>query len=121
MPKDQRSALPPLEGQLAEKLLAAFCEARVPAELRDKIRMEYEIRGRNATVWDCRPHWRDATQPWSRMPVAQMRFDPEKHHWLLFWADRNGKWRCNESFPAARKLEDLIEEVEVDPNAFFWG
>jgi hypothetical protein len=50
-----------------------------------------------------------------------MRFDPEKHCWALFWSDRNGRWRPYEPFPAARKLAELIEEVDVDPNAVFWG
>jgi Protein of unknown function (DUF3024) len=115
------SALPPLQRQLAERLLSAFCEARVPVELRDKVRFEYGIRGTRITLRDCRPHWRDASQPWSHMPVAQMRFDPEEHTWALFWADRNGKWILYDPLPPAKKLEDLIEEIDVDPHGAFWG
>jgi len=124
MPENRKpatSSLPPLERQLAEKLLTAFCEARIPAEYRDEVRLEHKIRGRSITLFECRPHWRDASQPWSHMPVAQMRFDPDGHCWKLFCSDRNGKWWSYEPFPAAKKLEELIEEIDVDPNAAFWG
>jgi hypothetical protein len=116
-----KDALPPLVGQLAERLLADFCEFRVPAEVRDKVRLEYEVSGRVVTLWECRPYWRDASQPWTRSAVARMRFNSKDHDWALFWADRNTHWLPYEPLPSAKKLEDLIKAIDRDQTGVFWG
>ena len=113
--------LPPLVAQLAEKLFAAFCESRVPVEVRDKVRLEYEIKGVEAALWECRPHWRDASQPWTRSAVAQLRFDTKKHRWALFCRDRNSQWLRYEPAPPTKKLEDLLAVISEDPTGVFWG
>jgi hypothetical protein len=113
--------LPPLEAQLAEKLLSAFCESRVPAEVRDRVRLEFEIDEVTATLLECRRHWRDASRPWSRSPRARMRFDPKRHGWELLCRDRNAEWHSYGPLPRAKKLEELLAEISEDPTGVFWG
>lgn len=58
-----------------------FCEERIPAHLRDQIRLEVETRGRSVTIVECRPYWLDPTAEWTRMKVAQFRYDEAEKTW----------------------------------------
>jgi hypothetical protein len=73
--------------------VAKYCHAKVPAYAREELRIEYKVRGRSVTIFDCRPLWHESVGPeWSRLPVAQLRFDPERGEWTLFCRDRNSRW-----------------------------
>ena len=73
--------------------VAKYCDAKVPVHARDELRIEYTVRGKSVTIFDCRPPWHESVGPeWSRLPVAQLRFDPERGEWTLFCSDRNSRW-----------------------------
>ena len=48
-------ALPETEKFRADKLLAAFCERRVPLHVRDQIRLLYNIEGYKVILIESRP------------------------------------------------------------------
>lgn len=52
-----------------------FCADRIPEHVRDQVRLEVEVRGRSVTMLECRPHWSAEEAPWTRMKIAQLRFD----------------------------------------------
>ncbi len=54
-----RMALSDTVKHQAETLLRAFCERRVPATLRDKIRLTYGFRGNSVTLFENRPGFTD--------------------------------------------------------------
>ncbi|MHB0886282.1 MAG: DUF3024 domain-containing protein [Bacillota bacterium] len=79
----------------AERLLTEFCEARVPLWVRDKYRLEFDVRGNSMTLYECRAPWRPGLTEWTRMSSAQFRFDPERLVWTLFYPDRlAGRGHC---------------------------
>lgn len=49
--------LPPLVRQFTDTKLRAFCEKRVPAHIRDEMRLEIGFRGMSVTLYDLRPPW----------------------------------------------------------------
>ena len=105
----------------ANQSLTEFCHIRVPAHVRDQIRLEYDFRGSAATLFERRPVWNDPKAEWTKSKVAQFRFDEESLHWSLYCSDRNGKWHEYGPLTPKNDLEDLIIEVDEDPTGIFWG
>lgn len=58
---------------------------------------------------------------WTRLSVAQFRYDAETRHWRLYCADRNSHWHEYDDRDQSERLEDLIAEVDADPTGIFWG
>lgn len=114
--KPRRSAALP---ELDVARIRRFCEERVPAHLRDEVRVEAEVRGRSITIRDCRPPWHPELAHWSRVPVAQLRH-ADDHQWTLYWADRNGRWHLYDLL-APGTAQELLHEIAADPTCIFWG
>jgi hypothetical protein len=113
-----RSAIP----DLALAAIRRFCEAHSPREHRHQLRVEYGVRGKNVTLYDCRPPWRPDLGPdWMRQPIAQLRYGPDDHQWRLYWADRNSRWHYYEMTEPTTHLGELMTEIERDPTGIFWG
>jgi hypothetical protein len=67
-----------------------WCDQRVPAHLRDQIRVECDLAPRHLTIVECRPPWReDAGADWTRFPIARLRYTKATGRWSLYWRDRN--------------------------------
>jgi hypothetical protein len=97
-----------------------FCDSRVPAHLRSEARVEADVRGRSVTIFDCRPPWHPNLTDWSRVRVAQLRYDSARHQSTLFWSDRNGRrHRYDDIEPGT--AEELLDEIASDPTGIFWG
>lgn len=105
-----------------ERRLSEFCRDRIPAEHRAEIRLEYELRGNSITLFECRPPWRPDFGPeWTRMKIAQLRFEPNGKTWALHWADRNERWHLYDDVDPALSVEPLLAEIDEDPTGIFWG
>ena len=100
--------------------IRAYCDRRVPARHRNELRVEASIRGRSVTIFERRPPWHSSLTEWSRLPIAQLRYDAATSHWTLFWADRHGRWHPYDLVPPGTVVE-LLDEIEQDPTAIFWG
>ena len=97
-----------------------YCRARVPTSFRDQIRVEAAVRGSSVSIYECRPPWHPDLTEWSKVRVAQLRYNAETHHWSLYWADRNGRWhRYDDLEPGP--VNNLLCEIEADPTCIFWG
>lgn len=115
-----KGSLPELVRKGVERDLGRYCEERIPPHVRDKIRMEYEIRGNSVTLIERRPPWRpEQTSEWSRSTVAQLRYEQAK--WALYWSDRNGRWHPYDLFDPTPDLSAALREIDDDPTAVFWG
>ena len=100
-----------------------WCRDRVPAHVRDEVRVEVDVAERHVTIVECRPPWRaDMGAEWTRFPIARLRYAKTTGVWSLYWRDRNLK-RFHEYDPACLRpeVEELLAEVERDPSAIFWG
>jgi hypothetical protein len=101
--------------------IRAWCDERVPQRLRDEARVEIKVRGNAVTIFDCRPSWHPDDSEWSRVPVAQLRYQPSIKTWTLHCSDRNGRWHPYPAVPSAGPAQLLLEEIGSDPMALFWG
>jgi Protein of unknown function (DUF3024) len=97
-----------------------YCRSRVPAGLRSHVRVEADVRGLSVTIFDCRPPMHPSLTEWSKVRVAQLRYNASSHRWSLYWPDRNGRWHRYDDLPAGF-IDYAINEIEQDPTGIFWG
>jgi len=116
-------ALPELVRRQVERDLGDYCEKRVPAFARDQVRLDYEIQGSAATIVGRRVPWRPVSpdDAWTRFPIARFRYNARRAFSSLYWRDRNLRWLLYGLVGPSPALSDLLEEVERDPTAIFWG
>jgi hypothetical protein len=99
-----------------------YCENKIPAQHRDKARVEYAVRGKHITIFESQPPLNPDLGPvWIRRPVAQLRYEPTDHHWRLYCADRNDRWHYYDIVEPTPRLGELIDEIDDDPTGIFWG
>jgi len=104
------------------KEIEAFCERRIPADLREQIRLECSVRGNAITMVERRPPWCEDFGPdWSSTRVAQLRFDPALEAWVLYCSDANGRWHRYTDAEPAKDVRSLLIEIDADPTGIFWG
>jgi DUF3024 family protein len=108
----------PPETDLAK--IRKYCQAQVPAHLRDQVRIEATARGNSITILESRPLWQANQAEWSTVRVAQLRYSASTHDWSLYWADRNGRWHRYDDLPPGR-VDRVLREIESDPTGIFWG
>ena len=104
----------------ADQELTAYCVAKIPVHIQDRVKLSISWRGGNATLIEHRPYFLDPSQ-WIESPVAQLRFDAAAGLWSLFCRDRNQRWHPYGSMPSSTHLHKLIAELDRDPTGIFWG
>lgn len=83
--------------------------------------MEVVVRGTSITIVESRPPWRPDFGPeWTRLNVAQLRYDGAHDHWTLYWADRNGRWNVLADIESG-PVSELLNKIELDRSGIFWG
>jgi hypothetical protein len=113
-------AIPELELKRAGNRLDAFCE-RVPPHVRSELSYFWRVRGNQITLVEKRPAWKGKPGEFTELPFARFQFDPEAHHWMLKWSDRNGRFHPYRGFEKVRSFSRLVDEVEADPTGIFLG
>jgi len=113
-------ALPELTRKLVDNKLTAYCERRVPARVRDQLRMSYVVRGTHVTINEERIVF---NQPgtWVTIPIGQLRFDTGSGEWSLYCADRNSRWHSYPHVKPARDIDALLSAMDADKTGIFWG
>ncbi len=108
--------------EAAVKRIAAFCDARSPAEAQDDHRIEYGVRGTTITIVEQRAPWRPgAGSEWSTTKVAQLRYDEPTLLWTLYAAGSDDRWHVYEFAPPAEDVAPLLDVIEQDRTGIFWG
>lgn len=74
-------SLSELEKKRIEKLFTDYCAKKVPAQYHNELRAEFEIRGNEVSLFECRAPWRGEGE-WTRMKVARFKKDPKTETWL---------------------------------------
>jgi Protein of unknown function (DUF3024) len=100
--------------------ISRYCADRVPARLRNMLRVEFETRGLTVTIIETRPPWQGGHETWARLKVAQLRYRPETTDWTLHCRNRNGDWYDYQD-PFSGTASELLEEIDADPTGIFWG
>ncbi|MFZ2266478.1 MAG: DUF3024 domain-containing protein [Azonexus sp.] len=114
-------ALPVLTLHLAQTKLAAYCAQKIPAEIRDRVRLEFEVAGDMLTLIESRPHFR-TPEIWTRLPVARFRYNPGSETWSLDCPHLGNPelWRPYPAKPQ-HDLGQLIKLLDEDDSGAFWG
>jgi len=120
MKKKSKKKIPISEKQLVEIILKDYCKHKIPDTLKNKIRLDFKIRGNNFTLFEFKPSL-FKPELWIDIPVAQFRYDPETSLWTLYCADRNSKWHIYFEARETKNFEELLAEVNADPTGIFWG
>ena len=78
------------------------------------------MRGGSVTIFDCRPAWQPNLTEWSKVRVAQLRYNATSYHWSLYWADRNGRWHRYDDLPPST-IDLVLREIEQDVTGILWA
>lgn len=113
-----RSKLPELD--LAR--IRRYVDSRVPAHVRDEVRIEAEVHGTVVTIVECRPPWRaDIGPKWTRSPVARLKYSPTDAAWTLFWRDRDLRWHRYEEDRYGRPCRAAVGRDRSGPDGHLLG
>jgi Protein of unknown function (DUF3024) len=112
------SRLPELDVQRVRR----WCAQRVPGQLRDQVRVECDTGAGHLTIVECRPPWRKDMGPeWTRFPIARLRYTKATKRWSLYWCGRNLRFHRYDQLPPSPHIDHLLQEIDRDPTAIFWG
>ena len=72
-----------LELKRIEQAVGELCRRRSPAHLKDKVRLEYAVKGHEVVIFEHRPKW---DNPKERMnsPVAKLKWVGSAQKWRLY-------------------------------------
>ena len=116
---DRSGAGTPPELDLAR--VRRFCRDRVPAHVRDRIRLDLEQAGRRLTIIERRAPWTPEIGPeWTSSRFAQLRLHATEQTWTLYWADRNNVWHRDLIEPTTQ-VDRLLARISDDPANRYWG
>ncbi len=113
-------ALSEIQRAQVTKRLTAFCDARVPSAVRDKLRLGFRIKGNEVVLFEERPAFRPPHE-WREMVVAKFKYVGTQRLWRLYCQHRDLRWHSYETLPAAQSFDRLLDEVAEDPTGIFWG
>ncbi len=102
-----------------EKVLKKYCQERVPAAWRYKIKLKYSISGQYITLMEERLLFRNKIKRMNNF-IAQFRYDNESGKWTLYWRRSNEQWDLYTEAAPSLNLFDLLEEMDKDPLGIFW-
>jgi Protein of unknown function (DUF3024) len=97
-----------------------WCEDRVPARVRDKVRIEMTTKGKTISIYERRPHWQGKPVEWSKTRIAQIRYEGDGT-WTLYFGDRHDKWTLYFDLDPHQPIDVIINELEEDHTCVFWG
>lgn len=113
-------ALSEIQQAQVRKRLAAFCESRVPATGRSKVRLGFRIKSSEVVLFEERPEFR-APHEWREMEVAKFKYVTAQQTWRLYCQHGDLRWHAYTALPEAQTFEKLLDEVAAGPTGIFWG
>lgn len=107
------------ERQHLIKLLEQFAWRKYPSYARSQARLEIRTRGREVTVVERRPYFRDRTRE-TEHTIARFHYEPDGR-WRLLWRRHTGRWCPYVNAAPSKNPARLVRELETDPTHIFWG
>ncbi len=99
-----------------------WCAVRVPEHARHQVRVECVAAPRHLTIVERRAPWREDLGPdWTTFPIARLRYTAADRSWTLYWRDRNLRFHRYDQLAPTRRVDDVLDEIDRDPTAIFWG
>ena len=115
-------ALPELTQKLVETQLGEYCNKKVPAHVRDQVRLTFSFMGNTVTLFEERPVYNQLDKR-TKIPIAQFRLNVVDHLWRLYCANpkRHEGWVMYSQAEPCREFEPLLNALEQDVAGVFWG
>ena len=112
------------EGDIPETDLARirrWCASRVSGEAAKEVRVVGTVDGRCVVIAEERPPWQGAEgAPWESYPVARLTYVMSSRSWKLEVSTEGERFRRYSNLPSG-SLDEVLEELDVDPTFVFWG
>ena len=102
-----------LELKRIEQTVGEFCQKRSPAHLKDKVRLEYSVKGHEVVIVERRPRW-DNRNEWTDSPVAKLKCIRSANKWRLYWQRADLKWHEYPGSSSSDRISDLVQEIDAD-------
>jgi Protein of unknown function (DUF3024) len=58
---------------------------------------------------------------WASFPIGRLRYTKADKSWTLYWRDGNLRFHVYDRCAPSPRVDGLLEEIERDPTAIFWG
>lgn len=109
-----------IELKKIDNLVGGLCKKRSPAHLRGTLSLEYRLKGHGVELFERRIHWREPNKM-VEIPVAKIKYVRTANEWRLYWQRADLKWHAYDLLPSSKDLKELVDEVDHDPYACFFG
>ena len=109
-----------LELKRIEQTVGEWRKRRSPAHLKGKLRLEYSVKGHDVVIFERRPRW-DNQNEWTESPVAKLKFIRSADKWRLYWQPPDLKWHDYPGPSSSGRISNLVQEIDADPLACFFG
>lgn len=106
--------------KLIETKLTAYCERRIPVDIRDQVKLIFKISRDNVTLIETRPYYNDPSF-WTETPVAQFRLNSKTQKWTLHCMDRFSKWHLYDLIEPSADFDAILKALDEDKTGIFWG
>ena len=105
-----------------ESTLKQFIESIRPEnpEIRKEIDFGYSYDGKVALLYEIRPVWNNP-QEIQNHEFAKIRYTKSRSEWKLYWMRASGKWELYEPFSTSTHLKKILEIINEDKHACFYG
>ena len=109
-----------IELKRIRKVVGGICQRRSPPQLRDTLRVTYEINGHEVEIFESRPRFNKPSE-WSKTPCAKLKYSRSSRKWKLYGLRQDQTWYPYETGTASSELEALAAEVDQDRDGVFFG
>jgi hypothetical protein len=115
-------ALPEQTQKLVETRLGEYCINKVPAHVRDQVRLTFSVLGNIVTLFEERPVIKPLDKR-TKLPLAQFRLSVVDHLWRLYCASqkRQEGWVIYPGAKPTKEFEKLLAALDQDRTGVFWG
>jgi hypothetical protein len=80
-----------LELKRIAQTVGEFRWKRSPDHLKDKLGLEYAVKGHEVVIFERHPKW-DNPKEWIESPVAKLKFIRSVNKWRFYWQREDLKW-----------------------------
>lgn len=108
-----------IELKQIDQAVGGMCRRRNRPEFKDELSLEYAVDGHDVVVFERRPRFRGPGV--TDLPCAKLKFVKTTGEWRLYWMRRDLKWHGYEPLPSSDRLDQLVAEIDEDPNCCFFG
>jgi len=109
-----------LELKTIDQVVGGLCRRRNNPKIKDELSLEYKVNGHDVVVFERRPRY-GALVGVMDSPVAKIKFVRATGEWRLYWMRRDLKWHGYEVLPSSDRLDQLVAEIDEDPQCCFFG